>query len=65
MAQAIAAVVAAFFSRVQTAEVLGVHVNTVDREIRAGRLRAGRIGSRVVISQQALEEYRERIEAGI
>jgi excisionase family DNA binding protein len=53
---------AVFFGRRITAERLGVSVPTVDRLIAAGKLRAGKIGRRVVVSDQAIEEFRQEVE---
>jgi excisionase family DNA binding protein len=56
--------VSEFFNRLESARTLRVSVSTVDREIKSGRLRAARIRGRVVISAQALEDYRHALEAG-
>jgi excisionase family DNA binding protein len=54
----------AFFGRKDAAMKLGVSVATVDRQIKAGRLRAAHIGRRVVVSAQALDEFRRANESG-
>jgi len=53
---------AVFYGRRITAERLGVSIATLDRLIAGGRLRAGKIGSRVVVSDQAIEEFRQKVE---
>jgi len=54
---------ATFFDRHEAARRLAISVSTVDRLIRAGRLRAARIGRRVVVSPQAIDEFRRQVEA--
>ena len=51
-----------FFNRWETARELRVSVTTVDRLIKNGQLRAARIGRRVVISRQALDQFRRDAE---
>jgi excisionase family DNA binding protein len=53
----------AFFDREEAAGKLRISVTTVDRLIKAGKLRAARIGRRVVISPQALDAFRRDAEA--
>ena len=50
------------YGRPQAARLLNVSVTTLDRQIKAGRIHAARIGRRVVVSAQALEAYRKAIE---
>lgn len=45
------------FTREETARALGVHVNTVDRQIKAGGLEATRVGTRVFIDRGALQDF--------
>ena len=52
-----------FLKREETAQDLRVSVTTVDRLIKAGKLRAARIGRRVVVSPQAIEQFRREAEA--
>lgn len=52
----------AFLDRNETAEVLRVSTTTVDRLIKSGKLRAARIGRRVVVSPQAIEAFRQAAE---
>jgi excisionase family DNA binding protein len=51
-----------FLDREETARTLRVSVTTVDRLIKSGRLRAARIGRRVVCSPQAIEAFRRDAE---
>jgi excisionase family DNA binding protein len=51
-----------FLDREETAHELRVSVSTVDRLIKAGQLRAARIGRRVVVSPQAIEQFRRKAE---
>jgi len=52
-----------FFTRHETALALGHQsVATVDRLIKSGALRAARIGARVVVSAEAIEEFRREVE---
>ncbi len=51
-----------FLDREETAHELRVSITTVDRLIKAGRLRAGRIGRRVVVSPQAIDQFRRDVE---
>jgi excisionase family DNA binding protein len=52
-----------FLTREETAHALCVSVTTVDRLIKSGRLRAAKIGRRVVCSPQAIEDFRKYAEA--
>ncbi|WP_216319736.1 helix-turn-helix domain-containing protein [Deinococcus aestuarii] len=50
--------IAAYLSVPDAAAYLGVHPSLVYKEIRAGRLRAVKIGAKVIrISREALEAY--------
>jgi excisionase family DNA binding protein len=51
-----------FLDREETARDLRVSVTTVDRLIKAGKLRAARIGRRVVVSPQAIDQFRRQAE---
>lgn len=53
----------AFLDREEAASTLRVSVTTVDRLIKAGKLRAARIGRRVVVSPQAIDAFRQAAEA--
>lgn len=46
------------FTRKEGAEKLGVSVRTIDTLIKIGALRTQKIGSRVLIPVEALEEFR-------
>lgn len=46
-----------FFSRKNVADFFGVHVATINREIKRGKLGIHRIGDRVLISDTQLEKY--------
>ena len=50
-----------FLSRQQAADALSVSTQTIDRLIKTGRLRAGKIGPRVVIPEESLRQYVESI----
>jgi excisionase family DNA binding protein len=52
----------AFLDREEAAQSLRVSVSTLDRQIKAGKLRAARIGRRVVISPQAIDAFRRDVE---
>jgi excisionase family DNA binding protein len=51
-----------FYSRREAAGALGISVPTIDRLIHAGKLRAARIGRRVVVSPEALSQFRREAE---
>ena len=54
-----------FFSKKSAAEMLSISVRTLENLIAAKQLRAKRIGSRVVISSQVLEEFARRDHATV
>lgn len=45
------------YSVEEVAALLGVHIESVRREIRAGRLVAGRMGRKLLIPADSLEKY--------
>ena len=51
-----------FLDREEAARTLRVSVTTIDRLIKAGKLRAAKIGRRVVVSHQAIEAFRREAE---
>jgi excisionase family DNA binding protein len=53
------------YSRKEAAEALSLHVNSVDILISSGRLRARRIGSRVLVPAEELERYARRDQGPI
>jgi excisionase family DNA binding protein len=52
-----------FVSKKSAAALLSISVRTLEKLITAGELRVKRIGSRVVISRRALEEFGRRNHA--
>ncbi|WP_027883450.1 helix-turn-helix domain-containing protein [Meiothermus rufus] len=47
------------YSRKEVAELLGLHVNTIDKYVRLGVLPARKLGSRWLIPASALREWLE------
>jgi excisionase family DNA binding protein len=50
------------FSRLESAEYLGVSVVTIDRALASGKLSCFRIGRRVIFDKKHLDEYLARNE---
>ena len=53
------------YSRTEAAEALSLHVNSIDILISSGRLRARRIGSRVLVPAEELARYARRDQGPI
>lgn len=50
------------YSRQEAAELLGVHLNTIDRHIRQGTIPARKLGTRWIIPASALHAWLEGLE---